>query len=139
MKKTKRQKDDERLLLELRDMMPTVQCIPGCSDCCGPVGFAPVEKQRLARQGKLVALSQFGITTIGADCPYLFDGRCSIYNERPLVCRLYGAVPRCHPLTCPHGACASYPLSGVLLNYVEDNYRKLLRSDRVLKAMRKRA
>lgn len=92
MKKTKCQRDDDRLLFELRETIPVVQCVASCSDCCGPVGFAPVEKQRLARQGKLVALSQFGSTTTGADCHYLFDGRCSIYDERPLVCRFYGAV-----------------------------------------------
>ncbi len=28
------------------------------------------------------------------------EGRCAIYEHRPLVCRLYGAVKR---MKCPHG------------------------------------
>ena len=27
-------------------------------------------------------------------CPFLFDGRCSIYPVRPLVCRSYGRMMR---------------------------------------------
>jgi Fe-S-cluster containining protein len=35
-------------------------------------------------------------------CPYAVDGRCEIYEKRPLLCRMFGAVD--DPLlTCPHG------------------------------------
>lgn len=35
-------------------------------------------------------------------CPYAVNGRCEIYEQRPLICRLFGAVDA--PLmTCPHG------------------------------------
>jgi Fe-S-cluster containining protein len=33
-------------------------------------------------------------------CIALKDGQCSIYNERPLICRAWGAV---QSLPCPHG------------------------------------
>lgn len=33
-------------------------------------------------------------------CPYLTDGRCSIYDARPMICRMWG-VARTMP--CPHG------------------------------------
>ncbi len=33
-------------------------------------------------------------------CPLLKDGRCSAYDLRPLICRLYGAV---ESMTCPFG------------------------------------
>lgn len=29
----------------------------------------------------------------GGECAYLVDGKCSIYNIRPKVCRDYGVVP----------------------------------------------
>lgn len=34
-------------------------------------------------------------------CPFLHpSGRCSIYDERPLMCRVWGVA---EGLTCPHG------------------------------------
>lgn len=36
----------------------------------------------------------------GGMCVYLVDGRCSVYQNRPLICRMYGAV---ESLPCPHG------------------------------------
>lgn len=33
-------------------------------------------------------------------CPLLVDGRCSVYNARPMICRLFGAV---EGMICKHG------------------------------------
>jgi len=33
-------------------------------------------------------------------CPHLDTKGCSVYLERPLICRLFGTTPR---LPCPHG------------------------------------
>ncbi len=33
------------------------------------------------------------------DCPYLKDGLCSIYDARPTICRIYGAMGEC-PYGC---------------------------------------
>ncbi|MCP1174431.1 YkgJ family cysteine cluster protein [Ralstonia sp. 21YRMH01-3] len=33
-------------------------------------------------------------------CPHLGDNGCSVYLERPLICRLFGTTPR---LACPNG------------------------------------
>ncbi|WP_371590837.1 YkgJ family cysteine cluster protein [Streptomyces sp. NBC_00470] len=33
-------------------------------------------------------------------CPALVDGQCSVYADRPLICRLYGVA---EGLLCPHG------------------------------------
>jgi hypothetical protein len=40
----------------------------------------------------------------GTSCELLVDGRCSIYQDRPLICRLYGVA---EGLPCPHG-CLSF-------------------------------
>ena len=37
---------------------------------------------------------------IGAPCPLLVLGRCSVYEDRPLICRAFGSV---EGLRCPHG------------------------------------
>ncbi|MES2019261.1 MAG: YkgJ family cysteine cluster protein, partial [Pseudomonadota bacterium] len=34
------------------------------------------------------------------DCVHLGEQGCTVYHERPLVCRLFGTTPR---LACPHG------------------------------------
>ncbi|GAB7129184.1 hypothetical protein JCM19000A_36920 [Silvimonas sp. JCM 19000] len=34
------------------------------------------------------------------DCVYLGADGCTVYAERPLICRLFGTVPS---LPCPHG------------------------------------
>jgi len=33
-------------------------------------------------------------------CPYLGANGCEVYDERPLICRLFGTTPR---LPCPNG------------------------------------
>jgi Fe-S-cluster containining protein len=33
-------------------------------------------------------------------CPHLGIKGCDVYNERPLICRLFGTTPR---LPCPNG------------------------------------
>ncbi len=34
------------------------------------------------------------------NCPHLGDNGCQVYEERALICRLFGTTPR---LACPHG------------------------------------
>lgn len=64
--------------------------------CCGPVLASSVEMARLPRKSKPeqdAALAAFS-------CPHLGAGGCQVYEERPLVCRLFGTTPR---LACPNG------------------------------------
>jgi hypothetical protein len=50
-------------------------------------------------------------------CPALVDGRCSVYEDRPTVCRLWGAT---ESMPCPHGCRPDRPLS-------QDESHQLLR------------
>ena len=70
---------------ELYDMIPEVEgCNGGCSDCCGPVPFTAWEWSRIEDKRK----GNKELT-----CPYIMlNGKCEIYEKRPLMCRLYGAV-----------------------------------------------
>lgn len=79
-----------------RRQIPEFACIPGCHDCCGPVLASTDELARLPRkdaQQRQDALEQW-------NCAHLGPQGCSVYDERPLVCRLFGTTPR---LACPHG------------------------------------
>jgi Fe-S-cluster containining protein len=41
-------------------------------------------------------------------CPALRDGRCSVYADRPTICRLWGATKS---MPCPHGCTPQNALS----------------------------
>ena len=63
------------------------------------------ERLRIAEQGVIIPPAIEALQAVIAgertiDCPALVDGRCSVYEHRPLICRLWGAV---ESLPCPHG------------------------------------
>lgn len=52
---------------------------------------------KLEGDGKQVFLMRFPKLT----CPLLNpDGKCSVYEDRPAICRIWGAVEK---MKCPHG------------------------------------
>jgi Fe-S-cluster containining protein len=84
-----------------RRQIPEFACIPGCHDCCGPVLASTDELARLPRkdaQQRQHALEQW-------NCVHLGQQGCTVYEQRPLVCRLFGTTPR---LACPHGRRPEY-------------------------------
>lgn len=78
---------------ELRRGIPTFTCKPGCHACCGPV---PCTAEELQRMGPPPAEGIPGL------CVYATEQGCACYDERPLMCRLFGVVD-CEQLRCPHG------------------------------------
>ena len=75
-----------------------IRCAPGCSDCCRHISVFPVEAVRLALAvielpgNRAAALRR---RAAGADpdgaCPLLDeDGRCALYEARPVICRTQG-------------------------------------------------
>jgi len=97
---------------ELYDRIPDFPC-NRCMECCGPVPFSKWEWERLEdkRKGK------------GLTCPYAVDGKCEIYDKRPLMCRLFGAVVN---LRCPHGCRPGKLLSVEEAMEIMEEYRKLI-------------
>lgn len=92
----------------LLSTIPAFQCKEGCYDCCGPIELSRLEYMRCiqasgrtaedVRQQMQNNLKQ-GIYT----CPLLdpVTKKCSVYEIRPAICRLFGAVRG--QLLCPHG------------------------------------
>lgn len=81
----------------LYSKIPSFGCKPGCTDCCGPIMFSKWEWDQV-NDKRQVTLKDIKTLT----CPYAVKGKCEIYGQRPLICRLFGAVDTPH-LTCPHG------------------------------------
>lgn len=80
--------------------LPSMQCLGRCQDACGSVAMSRVEQQRIAdRHGQALPLAAaFG----KGHCPALGEvwGTCTVYPDRPMVCRLWGLV---ESMQCPWG------------------------------------
>jgi Fe-S-cluster containining protein len=90
--------------------LPPVACRGLCGDACGPVPLLAVEAVRMRRadpRRRAPAVVDVEPGQTGHyRCVYLTSrGRCAVYDVRPFICRLWGAVKR---LSCPHG-CAPDP------------------------------
>lgn len=99
--------------------VPDAQCKGLCVGACGPVMMSAAEGAALTRKHGDVPEPLLGSLT----CSKLVDGRCSIYSDRPLICRLYGTTRR---LRCQHG-CA--PATGLMPE--RDARKLLLRAERL--------
>jgi uncharacterized protein len=82
---------------------PPMRCDDGCGDCCGPAPVTQAEFDRIVvyiTQHKIVPRDQ------GQTCPLYHDGRCSIYEARPLACRAFGHV---EGMSCSRGYNTNIP------------------------------
>jgi Fe-S-cluster containining protein len=81
---------------DLRRQIPSFECVPGCHDCCGPVTTSSEEMSRLPR--KTAAEQAAALDEL--NCVHLGPKGCTVYEERPLICRLFGTT---ESLPCPNG------------------------------------
>lgn len=90
------------------DAVPKIFCKGLCASACGPIGYSAAEADRMREDGALPPTirqhpkhGKHDGCGDGIMCSQLTDDdRCAIYENRPMVCRLWGAVKR---LKCPHG------------------------------------
>ncbi len=83
--------------------MPQVRCKGLCQDGCASVAMTALERARIrVRHGITLPLAAaFAAVDPDGRCPALTtQGRCSVYESRPWICRAYGATPT---LRCLHG------------------------------------
>lgn len=74
-----------------------MRCDHGCGECCGVVACSKAEYATIE---KVVKAKGIRPVRQGTTCPLYIDGQCSIYEARPLACRLYGHVK---DMACPRG------------------------------------
>ena len=103
--------------------IPSIRCLEGCSDCCGPVDMSALEWRRIIqRTGRTNLKAEMMKATMKAldgnpvDCPLLdtASNKCSVYDIRPTICRAFGASLAKTPhgsMICPHGVTAEHPMS----------------------------
>lgn len=109
-----------RVLNEIYNALPTVECKGLCWTTCSFIGLAPIEELNIEKAtGKPVEtilvplLHREGDATMikpteKEECPYLRLNRCSIYEHRPLICRVFGTA---EGLLCRHGCKPSRVIS----------------------------
>jgi uncharacterized protein len=79
-----------------------VACTRGCSHCCNIAVSLPKDEAALigARIGRIPMATKPRLNADHIDwgyhnpCPFLRDGECSIYESRPLACRIHYSVDR---------------------------------------------
>lgn len=84
----------DETLKKLRGRIPSMECIPGCSACCGHVPWSKHEFEALSPENKE------RLRTFTLKCPFAVDGRCDIHSDRPITCRIFGVT---EGLPCPRG------------------------------------
>lgn len=69
-------------------LIPTdaFECEPGCFDCCRIHQWTWTEWEPV--QPKLRALFRWN------PCPYASPAGCAVYEQRPVICRIYGLIPK---------------------------------------------
>jgi Fe-S-cluster containining protein len=98
---TRSQMDAE--LQKLYDQIPAIpDCDGRCWTSCGPVGMSDRERQRIRQAGYKITPYEQAMARIDTFwCEALTEGkRCAVYELRPMICRLWGAV---EGLPCVYG------------------------------------
>jgi uncharacterized protein len=107
-RKSRARRGAESALRRLYDSLPRLQCQGKCHDTCGPIAMSEFERIRMAEAagGTLpVYMPELDVNT-GCTCPLLTpEKRCSIYESRPLICRLFGMIrdSQISNMRCHHG------------------------------------
>lgn len=111
MKPTRRQQ-----IAKVYAQVPRIECKGLCFDSCGPIGMTPIEKFMLdnAAGHEVKTVGSLGLTCSALTA----DKKCSAYEERPLICRLWGVA---QGMICEHG-CEILDNDGKPLNFAEAAY-----------------
>ncbi|HBY87984.1 MAG TPA: zinc/iron-chelating domain-containing protein [Colwellia sp.] len=89
-------KNNSHIVERLRECIPTFKCTPGCHDCCGPVTTSSEEMSRLP----VKTIAEHEAALDHYNCVHLGPNGCEVYEERPLICRVFGTTPN---MPCPNG------------------------------------
>lgn len=98
-------------------MIPEIECKGLCTDSCHNI---PASKSERSRARARIGTDPFTnpkaiIAGKSMECRALKNGRCSIHNIRPAICRLYGVA---EGLKCTFGCTPKKHLNDTIANMV---------------------
>ena len=82
-----------------------IHCRAGCSSCCemGDYPLSQLELEylmqgyiKLDNEVKIKVQENIKCMKRGKSCPFLVDNKCSIYPNRPIICRVHGLAYLCN-------------------------------------------
>lgn len=83
-------KIDQKALELSRKHQYHLQCKKGCDLCCMDYSIFPVEFYSILKKLKSAGISLKPAKENGNSCAFLKDHTCSIYENRPIICRTHG-------------------------------------------------
>jgi Fe-S-cluster containining protein len=114
----------------LADLYARIPAIPDCDGrcwtSCGPIDMSDRERQRIRAAGVRITPYQEALAGVERfHCDALTgDKRCAVYELRPLICRIWGAV---EGMPCVYGC---VPEGGRWLSDM-DAYRMIAEAERI--------
>ena len=104
-------------------------CQKGCCYCCYiEVPVSSLEVEYIERERGIKRALHSEIREIfGTPCPFLHNDTCSIYKDRPFVCRRHSALFD-NPKWCNLDLCNRYKFPQVRFSEVEKSYQLILRT-----------
>jgi len=94
-----------------------LNCKKGCDLCCMAISVFPVEFYAIQAELDLESLSGLTVPKDEAQCRFLVDHCCTIYDSRPVICRTHGL-----PLLYMGLESDEYELSLCELNFTEYDF-----------------
>lgn len=91
-------------LEKLYATLPVITCQGLCQEACGPLMMSKLEAIRLHDAGHEVSAP----ISKDCECSLLVEEKCSAYDIRPAICRLFGLT---EDLQCPFGCKSSRTLT----------------------------
>jgi hypothetical protein len=87
--------------------LPELACAGHCTESCGPIDMTVRERERIRARGVRISPPEVAVRRVPEfRCEALTeDGRCGVYDVRPLICRLWGLTDS---MPCPWG-CVPVP------------------------------
>lgn len=84
--------------------IPKIKCRQKCQDYCGAIvqlgAYTEAERPEVERAVREAEIAPSAAASSAACAALDREGRCSIYESRPAICRLWGVA---EGMLCPHG------------------------------------
>jgi len=119
----KRRSAQDAELEAIYAQVPRVNCKGRCQYACTAIDMTPREDARIRAAGVEITPHQQALEQMKTGGDFACDaldavGRCSVYELRPLVCRVWGTTPslRCAYGCEPEGGWLTYAQTMELLN-----------------------
>jgi Fe-S-cluster containining protein len=100
-----------------------MNCKEGCAFCCQSFKIFPLEFYSI-QQSLIKKPTQVAKKFKAESCKFLIDNTCSIYVNRPIICRTHG-----YPLTRLNEEAGAYEISFCELNFTDNTFEKFNRNN----------